>query len=168
MLKLRNQRLDAKQAFTLIEILIVVAIIGILASIALIGLGGTRVKARDSKRIAEVRQIQSALELYFNRCGWYPGEDNCGASFAAPADWAAVRSALTTGLGVTNVPATDPGGDPYLYAVDSAGDSYILGATLEADNLVLKDDIDDATGYSPAIDCADDPAGPKFNYCVQF
>ena len=48
--------------FTLIELLVVIAVIGMLASIVLISLGPTRAKARDSKRIAEVRQMGLALE----------------------------------------------------------------------------------------------------------
>ncbi|TSC98220.1 MAG: hypothetical protein Greene101447_183 [Parcubacteria group bacterium Greene1014_47] len=48
--------------FTLIELLVVIAVIGMLASIVLVSLGPTRAKARDSKRIAEVRQMGLALE----------------------------------------------------------------------------------------------------------
>lgn len=51
-----------KKGFTLIELLVVIAVIGMLASIVLVSLGPTRAKARDSKRIAEVRQMGVALE----------------------------------------------------------------------------------------------------------
>ncbi len=52
--------------FTLVELLIVIAIIGVLATVAFLALNRTRGKARDAKRISDVRQVQSALELYFN------------------------------------------------------------------------------------------------------
>jgi prepilin-type N-terminal cleavage/methylation domain-containing protein len=68
--------------FTLIELLVVIAIIGILASVVLVSLGSARAKARDANRIAAVRQMQSALELFYNDCGTYPsgltiGGDTC-------------------------------------------------------------------------------------------
>ena len=61
-----------KKGFTLIELLVVIAIIGILATLAVVALQQARKSARDAKRIADVRQIQTALELYFNDHQRYP------------------------------------------------------------------------------------------------
>lgn len=66
---LRNKN---KAGFTLIELLVVIAIIGLLASVVLLALNGAREKAREAKRLADVRQIASALELYFNDVNSYP------------------------------------------------------------------------------------------------
>lgn len=61
------------KGFTLVELLVVVAIIGLLAGIAVVSVNSVRVKARDAKRIADVKQIQNALELYNNtKGGQYP------------------------------------------------------------------------------------------------
>ncbi|MDD5251647.1 MAG: type II secretion system protein [Patescibacteria group bacterium] len=54
-----------KKGFTLIELLVVIAIIGLLSTLAVVALNSARQKSRDSKRVADVKQIQTALELYF-------------------------------------------------------------------------------------------------------
>jgi prepilin-type N-terminal cleavage/methylation domain-containing protein len=61
-----------KKAYTLIEMLMVVAIIGVLASSILIGLGSTRSKARDTRRLTDLKSTQTALELYYSKYGVYP------------------------------------------------------------------------------------------------
>jgi len=60
------------KGFTLIELLVVIAIIGILSSVVLASLNSARIKARDSKRITTIRQLQTALALYYNTNGSYP------------------------------------------------------------------------------------------------
>jgi len=66
---------SALAGFTLIELLVVIAIIGILATIATIGLTSVRAKARDTKRIADVKQTQTALEVFYSDHNRYPTED---------------------------------------------------------------------------------------------
>ncbi|MBI2644961.1 type II secretion system protein [Candidatus Uhrbacteria bacterium] len=64
--------MQQKKGFTLIELLIVIAIIGILSSIAVVSVGNVRRLARDSKRLADMRQLQTGLEMYFNENNAYP------------------------------------------------------------------------------------------------
>ncbi len=66
---LRNKN---KSGFTLIELLVVIAIIGLLASVVLLALNSARAKARDAKRLADVRQIASGLEIFYNDRNSYP------------------------------------------------------------------------------------------------
>lgn len=60
------------KGFTLIELLVVVAIIGILASVVMGSLGSARSGSRDSKRIADIKNIELALRLYYLDKGFYP------------------------------------------------------------------------------------------------
>lgn len=68
--------------FTLIELLVVIAIISLLSSVVLASLNSARSKARDARRIADIRQIQTALELYYDSYGNYPvmTESECGGT----------------------------------------------------------------------------------------
>lgn len=61
-----------KKGFTLVELLVVIAIIGVLASIVLVSLNNAKSRARDAKRIADVKIIQSALEQYYAENSYYP------------------------------------------------------------------------------------------------
>jgi len=52
------------RGFTLIEILIVIAIIGILVGIVLVAFGGARASARDAVRMSDLRTLEKMLEMY--------------------------------------------------------------------------------------------------------
>ncbi|MFA4936787.1 MAG: type II secretion system protein [Patescibacteria group bacterium] len=60
------------KGFTLIELLVVIAIIAILSTLAVVALGNARQKSRDAKRVSDVKQISTALELYFGDVSGYP------------------------------------------------------------------------------------------------
>ena len=61
-----------KKGFTLIELLVVIAIIGLLSTLAVVALNSARRRARDAKRVADIKQVQTALELYYNDQDEYP------------------------------------------------------------------------------------------------
>jgi len=61
-----------KKAFTLIELLVVISIIGILATLSVVVVNNARAKARDARRVADIKQIQTALELYYEDVHHYP------------------------------------------------------------------------------------------------
>jgi type II secretion system protein G len=113
---------NTKRGFTLIELLVVIAIIGILSSVVLASLNSARQKARDSKRLTDIAQIQTALELYFDSNGDYPTTTE-GIAALAPAY-------------IPTVPTPPKGTGDTAYGYAGAGvddSSYCLGANLEND-----------------------------------
>ncbi len=66
----RNTRYN--RGFTLIELLVVIAIIGVLSSIILVSLNTARSKGYDANRKSELRQLQTALQLYHIDHSSYP------------------------------------------------------------------------------------------------
>src|SRR5579872_1821185 len=68
--------INHQYGFTLIELLIVIAIIGILSTLLMTNFIGIRQRARDAQRKSDVRQMQSALELYRSDTGSYPVSAN--------------------------------------------------------------------------------------------
>ncbi len=52
-----------RKGFTLIELLVVIAIIGLLSTLAVVQLGDARAKARDAKRISDVKQVSTLFEM---------------------------------------------------------------------------------------------------------
>lgn len=65
------------RGFTLIEILVVVAIISLLALVAYASADQARKKARDDERLSSLKQMQAAIEVYGQANGRYP-EAGCG------------------------------------------------------------------------------------------
>ena len=69
---LKKIRASSALGFTLIELLVVIAIIGVLASTVLASLNSARAKARDARRLADIKEIEKALQFYYDANGRYP------------------------------------------------------------------------------------------------
>lgn len=66
-------RRTENKGFTLIEVMVVITIVGFLASVVLAAMTDTRARARDTQRVQMVKELQKALELYRNgNSGLYP------------------------------------------------------------------------------------------------
>ena len=73
--------LEKNFGFTLIELLVVISIIGLLSSIVLTSVNSARVKARDATRIAEVRQLITALQFYYDDNNTFPPTPGCNSGW---------------------------------------------------------------------------------------
>gem|GEM_PF-1826904 len=112
-----------KSAFTLIELLIIIVIVGVITSMTFISLNGTRAKSRDTKRISDIRQLQSALEMYRNDNVNYP--PNGGVVAGQPLVGAINNQTYMKKVPVA--PGTNDGSctsDSYTYSQDNSGSSY--------------------------------------------
>lgn len=61
-----------RAGYTLVEILVAVAVISILTTVVLASVGGARSKTRDAKRLSEIKQLKGAIENFFSACYQYP------------------------------------------------------------------------------------------------
>lgn len=137
----KTYHLKPNKGFTLIELLVVIAIISILASVVLASLNSAREKARDAKRISDVKQLQLALELYFDDNSGYPTD---------------IDALATDGyLPVIPTPPTGTGETEYLYAGLGTGcTDYHVGITLEnAGHEAFESDFDVAADNDEAVAC---------------
>ncbi len=125
-----------KKGFTLVELLVVIAIIGVLSTLAVVSLNNAREKSRDAKRVSDIKQVQTALELYFADNNGYPTGSGLvlGGSNAQALSGAGITgSGSATGTTyMGQVPSNPtPGGADYSYTQTASGLSYTINFTLE-------------------------------------
>lgn len=121
------------KGFTLIELLVVIAIIGLLSTLAVVALGSARQKANDSKRLSDIKQVQTALELYYTDHNAYPSASgNLGDTNLAclnSADGFTTANCASPYMGL--VPTDPVSTQNYTYALSSSTGNYTITATLE-------------------------------------
>ena len=127
-----------QQGFTLIELLVVIAIIGLLSTLAVVALSSARQKARDAKRVSDMKQVQTSLELYYNDVGNYPGTTAVLGSGTMSCLGGGGNGFSGAPLGCTGtvymglIPSNPtPNGTAYSYTSASASATYGIAFTLE-------------------------------------
>jgi type II secretion system protein G len=128
---------STQKGFTLIELLVVIAIIGLLSSVVLASVSAAREKSRDARRLSDMRQIQQALEMYYDDHNEYPNEDGSGWETSLEDDGEFLEVLVDEGyLPSYIIDPINSGGNYYSYFKYSAGTNgctsskgqfYILG-----------------------------------------
>lgn len=109
------------KAFTLIELLIAMAIMGILATVGLVSFRTAQMRGRDTERKSDLKQISNALELYYSDYGeYYPSNLPWGSEFKD-----------AKGTTYIKIVPEDPGPGTYIYDFSPLHNKYRLFAHLE-------------------------------------
>ena len=115
-------------AFTLVELLVVIAIIGLVATLSVLALANSRINARDSKRFSDIKQIQTALELFYSDAGRYPTSAEFGSGRLE------YLTAGATSTYISQIPAAPAQNDgdcsgsdnSYNYQPSADGSTYVI------------------------------------------
>jgi len=177
-----------KGGFTLVELMVVIAIIAILTAIIVTGLVASRAKARDAKRASDLSQIQLAIEQFFDRCDQYPVSDSgfidstslTQGAGVCPLDQNGVQ--ITLASFISTIPTDPSTGSPYWYITNTDVNGtlyplptdYILYTKFEAVNSVLSQSAANPTWYPVGgsnFNCENQATSPSvangLDYCIR-
>lgn len=121
--------------FTLVELMIVITVIAILATIGVMSFTRVQMQARDTRRKADVRSIETALQAYYTEIGTYP---------------ATVAALVPTYVPVAPVPPKGAGQTSYTYNTDT-NTKYAVCAVMETQgttNTIWKVSASNPGGYA--------------------
>ncbi|MEN9327752.1 MAG: hypothetical protein RI947_560 [Candidatus Parcubacteria bacterium] len=136
-----------KDAFTLVEILVVATIIGLLASVGLFSYTQFSKQSRDAKRKSDLEVVRSALELYRSSNNTYPLSVTWGGDICDP-------GGCIDGTYLKNIPNDPKASQNITYYYTSDGIDYTLGASMEGSDT------------NSCGDCNSGAGTQSCNYCV--
>ena len=168
MLSSKRTKPQTQNGFTLIELLIVIVIISILSGLvlAVVNSTGLRAKTRDSQRVADLKKVQTALELHYAQHRAYPisgtwirltGSDSVSNALAP--DFINVMPTDPAGGVGASACATNPEDYRYNYATTASGSEYALTAIMEVETSAQNDACDTLDNWAsigcgtPATNC---------------
>ena len=157
----------SKKGFTLIELIIVIAIIGVLTALIMPNFMAGRIRARDSAKKADLRSLKQALQMYYNDYQTYPASFNGLYIMGCGTDGTSSCNSKTFQTDSVVYMKTIPGTE-MRYHKDAASDSYILQIELENES----DEDIAASRLTCSQECSDNnspccaPTAGENYYCV--
>lgn len=132
----KNKSLILNDAFTLVELLIVMGIMAVMATFFISGYTGVQKKARDATRKSDLNQLAKAMELYFNDYRRYPPESSgqiagCPSTSSTACVWGTGQFTDTRTIYYKSVPADPVPAQTYIFRTDANGTYYKFYAELE-------------------------------------
>lgn len=114
-----NKKRSLIHGFTLLEILVAIAIMLVITAIGVVSYGTVNRRARDTRRVSDMEQIRQALEMYRSDNGFYPAVNTGGFGTVGN------LSTLVTGGYIPALPQDPQSGNTYQYrALNPSGGNY--------------------------------------------
>ena len=120
---MREKLRGTQSGFTLIELMVVILIIGLLATIVVQNLKGATDKANRIEAQADISALKTALDRYYLDNGSYPSSDQGLTALVSAPQNGKVPADYPPGGYIEKIP-NDPWGNAYVYQSD--GDNYVL------------------------------------------
>ena len=125
------------KGFTLLELIVVITVIVVLISLTLPAINNARMKARDGRRVEELREIETALRLYSqSHSGNFPVSDS-GETISASST---LITALVPYYLLTQPEDPKPESFAYYYKTAQNGTFFKLAAYMEKNKDLAQDD----------------------------
>jgi general secretion pathway protein G len=141
---MRSRRRN-QDGFTLIEIMVVILILGLLATIVVQSLRGAADKAKRTKAQADISEFKTALDRYYLDNGFYPTTDQGLPALVTAPQGGRIPANYENGGYIERVP-NDPWGNPYVYQSD--GTNYVLKSLGPSGVDGGQDNIDGSQSYA--------------------
>ncbi len=167
-MKIHSSFVKADYAFTLIELMVAVAIIALLTAIIMTNFSSSKARARDSQRISDLAQIQLALSLFYDRCNQFPTSiTNPPTNDTATA----CPTGITLGSYIGKIPIPPSGSaTTYDYSINNTTPpptDYVLHTTLESPNpSATANGLSSAPSYTVGTGVTISSCGTALDYCV--
>ena len=159
--------LHLSRGFTLIELTVVMAIIGILTALIGSNFMSAQMKGRDSRRKSDLNNLSKALELYFNDHGNYPPSSSnkvagCGSDSQTACEWGASFIDQYGTVYMEVLPDETRANYDYVYKASADGLKYQLFARIENENDSAVDQDGDGNPDEYSVSCG----GSNCNFAV--
>ncbi len=154
------------KGFTLIELLVVISIVGLLSSIVLSSLNATRAKARDAKRVGDLRAVKTALMLYYDKYRVHPNDVPVGLNPWSDNFNSMAGQLVTEGfLGTVPVPPSGSFGYGYYNYSGTPSIGGLLVTYLETDTGSASGRPESCRPWAPATNWCDQAANNWYCLC---